>query len=118
MTFTNAYAASLICSPTRASIMTGQNPARHGITSPAAHLPEVGFDPSFLLWDQAADAVHQLGDDVGLSKLGSVNDSIQATASDARSSGNLAMPSTPTAEKAEDSRRLGVLLRPCRTGSG
>ncbi len=37
MTFTNAY-ASPICSPTRASIMTGQNPARHGMTAPAAHL--------------------------------------------------------------------------------
>ena len=37
MTFTNAY-ASPICSPTRASIMSGQNPARHGMTSPAAHL--------------------------------------------------------------------------------
>jgi arylsulfatase A-like enzyme len=45
MTFANAYAASPICSPTRASIMTGQNPARHGITSPAAHLPDVRFDP-------------------------------------------------------------------------
>ncbi|MDF1841814.1 MAG: sulfatase [Rubripirellula sp.] len=37
MTFSNAY-ASPICSPTRASIMTGQNPARHGMTAPAAHL--------------------------------------------------------------------------------
>jgi arylsulfatase A-like enzyme len=46
MTFTNAYAASPICSPTRASIMTGQNPARHGITSPAAHLAEVRFAPN------------------------------------------------------------------------
>jgi arylsulfatase A-like enzyme len=45
MTFSNAYAASPICSPTRASIMTGQNPARHGITSPAAHLSDVRFDP-------------------------------------------------------------------------
>jgi arylsulfatase A-like enzyme len=45
MTFTDAYAASPICSPTRASIISGQNPARHGITSPAAHLPEVRFDP-------------------------------------------------------------------------
>jgi arylsulfatase A-like enzyme len=44
MTFTNAY-ASPICSPTRASIMTGQNPARHGMTSPAAHLPDVRFEP-------------------------------------------------------------------------
>ena len=45
MTFSNAYAASPICSPTRASILTGQNPARHGMTAPAAHLPEVRFDP-------------------------------------------------------------------------
>lgn len=37
MTFSRAY-ASPICSPTRASIMTGQNPARHGMTAPAAHL--------------------------------------------------------------------------------
>jgi arylsulfatase A-like enzyme len=44
MTFTSAY-ASPICSPTRASIMTGQNPARHGMTSPAAHLPDVRFGP-------------------------------------------------------------------------
>ena len=45
MTFSNAYAASPICSPTRASILTGQNPARHGMTAPAAHLPDVRFDP-------------------------------------------------------------------------
>ena len=45
MTFTNAYAASPICSPTRASIMTGQNPARHGMTAPAAHLADVRFKP-------------------------------------------------------------------------
>ena len=45
MTFTNAYAASPICSPTRAIIMTGQNPARHGMTSPSADLPEVHFEP-------------------------------------------------------------------------
>ncbi|HEU5148054.1 MAG TPA: sulfatase-like hydrolase/transferase, partial [Chryseosolibacter sp.] len=30
--FTNAYAAGPVCSPTRASIMTGQYPARVGIT--------------------------------------------------------------------------------------
>ena len=30
--FTNAYAASPVCSPTRAAIMTGQSPARVGIT--------------------------------------------------------------------------------------
>lgn len=41
MVFTRAYAASPLCSPTRASIMTGQSPARIGITSPDCHLPEV-----------------------------------------------------------------------------
>ncbi|MBT4821768.1 MAG: sulfatase, partial [Lentisphaerae bacterium] len=35
--FPNAYAASPLCSPTRASIMTGQSPARCGITSPGCH---------------------------------------------------------------------------------
>lgn len=43
MTFSSAY-ASPICSPTRASIMTGQNPARHGMTAPAAHLPDERFE--------------------------------------------------------------------------
>ncbi|MEX2286261.1 MAG: sulfatase [Planctomycetaceae bacterium] len=32
MRFTNAYAASPVCSPTRASIMTGKHPARLGMT--------------------------------------------------------------------------------------
>ena len=38
MKFTNAYAAAAICSPTRASILTGLHPARIGITSAAGHL--------------------------------------------------------------------------------
>ncbi len=38
MQFTNAYAAAAICSPTRASIMTGLHPARIGITSASGHL--------------------------------------------------------------------------------
>ncbi|MEM1226437.1 MAG: sulfatase [Planctomycetota bacterium] len=42
MTFSSAY-ASPICSPTRASIMTGQNPARHGMIAPAAHLEAERF---------------------------------------------------------------------------
>ena len=37
MQFTNAYSASPLCSPTRGSIMTGQNPARTGITNPSCH---------------------------------------------------------------------------------
>lgn len=41
MTFTRAYSASPLCSPTRASILTGLSPARHGITSPSCHLPVV-----------------------------------------------------------------------------
>ena len=43
MTFSNAYSASPICSPTRASIMSGQNPARHGMIQPVGHGPEVRF---------------------------------------------------------------------------
>ena len=38
MVFSNAYAAAAICSPTRASIMTGLHPARLGITSASGHL--------------------------------------------------------------------------------
>jgi arylsulfatase A-like enzyme len=38
--FLNAYSASPLCSPTRASILTGLAPARLGITSPACHLPQ------------------------------------------------------------------------------
>lgn len=44
--FTNAHAASPLCSPTRASIMTGQTPARTGITAPNCHLPEIKMKPS------------------------------------------------------------------------
>ena len=46
MYFCNAYSASPLCSPTRASIMTGQNPARVGITSPVCHLPQVVLNAS------------------------------------------------------------------------
>lgn len=41
MTFTRAYAASPLCSPTRAAILTGLSPARTGLTTPNCHLPEV-----------------------------------------------------------------------------
>ncbi|CAH1001858.1 Arylsulfatase [Neolewinella maritima] len=39
MTFTRAYAANPLCSPTRASILTGKHPGRFGMTTPAGHLP-------------------------------------------------------------------------------
>ena len=38
MRFTNAYAQPL-CSPTRASILSGQYTARHGITTASGHQP-------------------------------------------------------------------------------
>jgi len=38
MLFTDAYAASPVCSPTRASILTGKYPARLGITGALGHL--------------------------------------------------------------------------------
>uniref|UniRef100_UPI0030D74334 sulfatase-like hydrolase/transferase n=1 Tax=uncultured Rubinisphaera sp. TaxID=1678686 RepID=UPI0030D74334 len=41
MTFTRAYSSSPLCSPTRASILTGLCPARHGITSPNCHTPKI-----------------------------------------------------------------------------
>ncbi len=39
MMFTDAYAANPLCSPTRASIMTGKYPARLRITTPECHKP-------------------------------------------------------------------------------
>lgn len=44
MRFTNAYAANPLCSPTRASIMSGKYPARLRFTSPAGHLPPIAED--------------------------------------------------------------------------
>jgi len=46
MYFPQAYAASPLCSPTRASILTGLHPARIGITSPVCHEPREQFDAS------------------------------------------------------------------------
>lgn len=41
MIFTHAYSNSPLCSPTRASILTGQTPARHGIINPNISIDEV-----------------------------------------------------------------------------
>lgn len=41
MTFSRAYSSSPLCSPTRASVLTGLSPARIGITTPNCHLPTV-----------------------------------------------------------------------------
>ena len=45
MRFTNAYAANPLCSPTRASILTGQYPGRLRLTTPAGHLKQEVLDP-------------------------------------------------------------------------
>jgi arylsulfatase A-like enzyme len=41
---TQAYAANPLCSPTRSSILTGQYPARIGITAPTCHLPQIQLE--------------------------------------------------------------------------
>ena len=41
MLFSRSYSSSPLCSPTRSSILTGQSPARTGITAPTCHLPAV-----------------------------------------------------------------------------
>ena len=48
MVFRNAYTNSPLCSPTRASILTGQTPAKHGSTTPNHHLPKVNLQPYLL----------------------------------------------------------------------
>ena len=44
MKFTQAYAASPLCSPTRSSILAGLYPARTGITAPSCHEPQIRLE--------------------------------------------------------------------------
>lgn len=46
LTFSRAYSASPLCSPTRSSILTGLSPARTGITAPVCHTPPVHLTAS------------------------------------------------------------------------
>lgn len=55
MTFTNAYSAHPLCSPTRSSILSGQNPARTGFTTPGGHTKDVRYEPVA----RASGAPHQ-----------------------------------------------------------
>jgi len=43
--FTSAYTASPLCSPTRASILTGLEPGRLRFTTPSGHVPQVVLNP-------------------------------------------------------------------------
>lgn len=43
--FSNAYSASPLCSPTRASLLTGQSVARTNFSAPHGHINEVVLDP-------------------------------------------------------------------------
>lgn len=45
LSFSNAYASSPLCTPTRASILTGQTVGRLRITTPEGHLTAVNLEP-------------------------------------------------------------------------
>ncbi len=55
--FTNAYAASPVCTPTRAAMMTGQAPARLRITNHAPGHPN-GFSLPGSTWQEADNVRH------------------------------------------------------------
>ncbi len=69
MHFSNAYSANPVCSPTRASLMTGKNPARLGITDyipgspyPYARLRRPSAVPGLLLEEVTiAEMMRELG---------------------------------------------------------
>jgi arylsulfatase A len=57
MRFTNAYAASPVCTPTRAAMMTGQSPARWRITNHAPGNTD-GFHLENSPWQEASNIRH------------------------------------------------------------
>ena len=57
MRFTSAYAASPVCTPTRAAMMTGQSPARLQITNHAPGNPD-GFALKDSPWQEAKSMLH------------------------------------------------------------
>jgi arylsulfatase A-like enzyme len=57
---THAYSASPLCSPTRSSIMTGQHPARTGITAPGCHLPKVILKKQLLSGNARVDVANSV----------------------------------------------------------
>ena len=57
MKFTNAYASCAVCSPTRASIMTGRYPARIGVTDWIHHLDKKGK----IAWEEGKNPTDYTG---------------------------------------------------------
>src|SRR5215204_4563284 len=52
MRFTNAYASAAVCSPTRAALMTGQYPARTGITDYLEEHEDELLSPSYIILNE------------------------------------------------------------------
>ena len=58
MMFSDAYTASPLCSPTRASIMSGQYPERFHLTTPSGHLSPNSDEPANSLGSGSSLRIH------------------------------------------------------------